>query len=323
MEHTGTSDGLEQSSQTNPAGVDVTSAGLAIEYLEWCARVRNRSESTCRTYGSVLSAWLEFIGPMDVRAATLETFESFMTRPRPHKQSNRGTERGSPATQRKDSAVLRSFYGYLWERGYVTHDRSRALHGPTVRNENPKPIDDAHWVKLWAWALGVGPGVSVPLGLGYICGLRRAEIVSLRGSQVTNNTIIDFVRKGGGQDTLPWREMVGVVADNLPFLLPEPELFAAHLLGASKRGAESGIMVTWQGQPDIFNKRMAKWCASAGVPQYTPHQLRHSCATNLLRSGVPLHLASRLMNHSNVTTTMRYVKAGAHELTEWRNSNRS
>jgi integrase/recombinase XerC len=323
MEYTGSPDGLEQDSQTNLLGVDVNSAELAIEFLKWCKQVRNRSESTCRTYGSVLSAWLDFIGPMDVRAATLETFESFMTRPRPHKQSSRGTERGTPATQRKDSAVLRSFYSYLWQRGYTTYDRTRALHGPTVRNENPKPIADTDWVQLWTWALGVGPGVSVPLGLGYTCGLRRSEIVSLRGLQVTNNSIIDFVRKGGGQDTLPWREMVGVVADNLPFLLPHPETFATHLMSAARKDGGSGIMVTWLGQPDMFNKRMVKWCASAGVPQYTPHQLRHSCATNLLRSGVPLHLASRLMNHSNVATTMRYVKAGAHELTEWRNTNRS
>ena len=57
--------------------------------------------------------------------------------------------------------------------------------------------------------------------------------------------------------------------------------------------------------------------SQANVPHIAPHQLRHSCATNLLRAGLPLPIASNLLNHANVHTTMRYMKAGGDELSEW------
>jgi integrase/recombinase XerC len=54
------------------------------------------------------------------------------------------------------------------------------------------------------------------------------------------------------------------------------------------------------------------------LPPITPHQLRHSAATNLVRAGIPIHLVSSLMNHSNVQTTMGYVSSGGEQLAEWK-----
>jgi site-specific recombinase XerD len=38
-----------------------------------------------------------------------------------------------------------------------------------------------------------------------------------------------------------------------------------------------------------------------------PHRWRHSYATSLLRRGVDIHVVQRLMGHSNITTTTRYL----------------
>ncbi|WP_305845155.1 tyrosine-type recombinase/integrase [Photobacterium leiognathi] len=38
----------------------------------------------------------------------------------------------------------------------------------------------------------------------------------------------------------------------------------------------------------------------------SPHDFRHSMATNLLRSGFDLLLVSKFMGHSSITTTQRY-----------------
>ena len=38
----------------------------------------------------------------------------------------------------------------------------------------------------------------------------------------------------------------------------------------------------------------------------SPHDFRHSVATNLLRSGYDLLLVSKFMGHSSITTTQRY-----------------
>jgi integrase/recombinase XerD len=39
----------------------------------------------------------------------------------------------------------------------------------------------------------------------------------------------------------------------------------------------------------------------------TPHALRHSFVTNLLRADVPLHVVASLAGHRDVSTTMRYA----------------
>jgi integrase len=44
---------------------------------------------------------------------------------------------------------------------------------------------------------------------------------------------------------------------------------------------------------------------SAQVPQaWTPHWMRHSHATALLLSGVPVHVVSRRLGHADVQTTL-------------------
>ena len=42
----------------------------------------------------------------------------------------------------------------------------------------------------------------------------------------------------------------------------------------------------------------------------TPHVLRHSFATKAVRSGVSPFVLMRLLGHSDIKTTMRYVHAG-------------
>ncbi|NIU88375.1 MAG: tyrosine-type recombinase/integrase [Nitrosopumilaceae archaeon] len=36
------------------------------------------------------------------------------------------------------------------------------------------------------------------------------------------------------------------------------------------------------------------------------HYLRHTCATRLVESGIPLHTVAKLLGHSSVRTTERY-----------------
>ena len=52
----------------------------------------------------------------------------------------------------------------------------------------------------------------------------------------------------------------------------------------------------------------------AGVADLTPHRLRHSCAKALLDSGATLPEVAKLMGHSRLDTTMRYVLPSEHDL---------
>jgi integrase len=45
------------------------------------------------------------------------------------------------------------------------------------------------------------------------------------------------------------------------------------------------------------------------VPRFTAHDLRVSCATFWHREGVPISDIQRLLGHSSVATTSKYVRA--------------
>ena len=50
-----------------------------------------------------------------------------------------------------------------------------------------------------------------------------------------------------------------------------------------------------------------KACDIAGISDFTPHDLRHTCASWLVQLGVPLTHVMELMRHADIQTTMRYA----------------
>ena len=54
-----------------------------------------------------------------------------------------------------------------------------------------------------------------------------------------------------------------------------------------------------------FRKAWTEACTGAGVEGLTPHDLRHTVATNLIREKVPLIDVSKLLGHSSTAITER------------------
>lgn len=56
-------------------------------------------------------------------------------------------------------------------------------------------------------------------------------------------------------------------------------------------------------RPDTFTKVFRRACREAGVPELTPHRLRHLAATVLLEEGVPTAVVADLLGHSSPRIT--------------------
>jgi integrase len=75
------------------------------------------------------------------------------------------------------------------------------------------------------------------------------------------------------------------------------------------------------GIKDNVRKSFASACEVAGIKHggitgLTLHSLRHTAATRLVHGGMPLQLAGRILGHSQVNTTYRYLSANTQTLAQ-------
>jgi len=135
----------------------------------------------------------------------------------------------------------------------------------------------------------------------YGCGLRVSECLNLKLEDIDSANMVLIVRNGKGNK------------DRVTILSPK-------LLGILRSYYRSckvkpvGYLFPMRYDPHkTFSKRQVElFVSEAGkkagiVKRVYPHILRHSFATHLLDSGVPLHKVQRILGHGSLRSTSIYI----------------
>lgn len=142
----------------------------------------------------------------------------------------------------------------------------------------------------------------------YATGLRRGELgrLDLRDWNGTEGTLRIDGRKTGEERAIPVSESVWrCIEAYLPWrhnalekagAITETALFV-NRFGRRIRGENVGTA-------------LHKLARRAGVPLVTLHQFRHTCASDLIESGVTLPFVQKMLGHACVQSTMRYLAIG-------------
>ena len=285
-------------------------------FVTWMRERRNAPVETWSKYQRVCGSWAAHL-PTPLAERDVLDVEEWLDRPR------RGGVSPKAATVANDLAVIGSMYRWGITRLGWPRNPAALAGKPTVHNRQPRPVDDDDWLRVWSNPR-LEDDARVVLGLGYFCGLRRAEMTSLHASQVWGGALVNFTRKGDCEDRFDYRDLLDHWDWHAPHLLVDPDLLDLPLRRLARRGDQA--LLPWGPwlSPRAVNKRLARWLDECGLASdaFTPHSLRHSFATNLLRSGVPLDVACDLCNHSSPTITMRYVRTGGGRLASMRDGER-
>ncbi len=144
------------------------------------------------------------------------------------------------------------------------------------------------------------------IGLLVAAGLRRAEAVNLKFSDVKvqpvkdkMRTVLDVKGKGAKDRVIPISDTLANAIRAWGEIV-EPEGIILRSLGRNKQPGES---MTTTAIYHLVQKR----AGMIGKPELQPHDLRRTYAQLGLEAGIPISQISILLGHSNIATTQRYL----------------
>lgn len=277
-----------------------TLAPLIRRYMRYLKLERNYSPNTIDAYRHDLHLLLSHLSgqgltPIDVKLDHLQRFAAWIH------------ERGiGPKSQARILSGVRTFYHYLVVDGYLEVDPTELLESPHLPKHLPEYLTTEEVDRLEAaidLTSAEGHRNRAIIEVFFSCGLRVSELVELKLSNLfLNERFMRVVGKGGKERLVPISQRA----------VGELELwFDDRRQMRIKPGEDDYVFLNRRGHHLtrtmilIMVKRLGE---AAGIKKtLSPHTLRHSFATALLRGGADLRVIQVLLGHADIATTEIYT----------------
>lgn len=264
------------------------SAGLS-------TRGRPYAASTVRTYREEVAAFVAWCGDLPLTAIDADLVVR-------HLAELRAAGRADSYVQTRDK-VLRLFLGWCVEQRFLAGNPLARVRRTRAADPPVTALTDLEVQRLLAACPGDrwdGVRNAAILHVLWRCGLRASEACRLDLADYDAGRAALVVR---GTKSDAARRIVGV---------PDDCALALDDWLVRARGTEAGVLFpSERGVPLLrtsFSRLVRLVGERAGVDDLHPHRLRHTFAVNFLRAGGDIFILSRLLGHSTVQMSARYLR---------------
>ena len=212
----------------------------------------------------------------------------------------------------RNISALKTFYKYLIINKIIKYNPIESISSPKLGKKLPNTLSEEDINKLLDIKLNDNYSYrnKAMLELMYATGLRVSELVNLKVYDVNlEEAIVKTMGKGSKERIIP---MGDYALNALKIYINEyrSSLFKKEIndyLFLNNHGKQ----MTRQG----FFKIIKKIALEQGISKdFSPHTLRHSFATHLLKHGADLRIIQELLGHSDVSTTQIYTHVSNEQL---------
>lgn len=282
------------------------------EFLDYLAAEKGYSGNTLAAYRNDLTQFTQHLIDQANAARWAEVSQSQIVEYILHMKE---LEYASSTVARKVAAI-KSFFHYLRDEGIVQNDPTLTLESPKVKKHLPKAISEEDVDRLLAEPTkSDSPKAlrdSALLEVLYATGMRVTELVSLNVEDVDLEAgTIYCIGKGDRERVVPIYDQAALIlsrylVDGRPHLVRDKAEQALFLNHRGERLTRQGLWLIIKHYVDAIGIES----------EVTPHTLRHSFATHMLRGGAKLRDVQKLLGHANISTTQVYTQVTRDHLRE-------
>jgi len=272
------------------------------DFLDYLSFQKRYSPHTIISYQNDLTGFFDFL---ELTYGYLELGDIKATYVRTWLADLKGMGVESKSINRKIS-TLKSFFKYQLKQGGLTTSPMATIISPKVNKRLPVYVAEKDINTLFTqvafpdtWE---GQTHYLILSLFYNTGMRQAELVGLRESQVdAGNGNIKVLGKGNKERIIPLGKplmnlLVAYMERKRALFTP----FDSDVLLVNTNGKKMYPRYVYK----VVNKYLSEITT---IEKKSPHILRHTFATHLMNNGADLNAVKELLGHSSLAATQVYT----------------
>ena len=222
-------------------------------------------------------------------------------------------DRGAPIAANATLSILKRFFNWAVERGYVEASPAAPISPPAPRKSRDRVLTDSELAQVYGAAVNLGYPYGPFVQMLILSAQRRGEVAGMRWEDLNTTKKLW---------TLPAEQTKPGRIHDVPLSAP-----MLDLLKAMPRFAGPFVFSYLSGKKPInsFSRCKSDLDATIALAGWTTHDFRRTAASWMAQSGIPPHVLSALLNHSPGTVMgvtaiynrFRYLEERREALEAW------